>query len=90
MTVYTNKRQHCYCEKAKEKNASSNYTQICHLGPEYKIGMNFTYGVLSSKTLSQASISIGYITGIHLERKLLWSVKGHWPCEQGTGLDKDS
>ena len=40
--------------------------------------------------MSQASISIGCITEIHLERKLPWSMKGHWPCEQGTSLDKDS
>lgn len=38
--------------------------QICHLGPEHRIGMNFTHGVFSSKTLSQASISIGYIDNI--------------------------
>ena len=38
--------------------------------------------------MSQASISTGCISGIHLERKLPWSMKGHRPCEQGASLDK--
>lgn len=51
-------------KKQKEKMRHQIIPQICHLGPEYRIGMNFTHGVFSSKTLSQASISIGYIDNI--------------------------
>ena len=61
-------------KKQKKKMLHQIIPQICHLGPEYRIGMNFTHGVFSSKTLSQASISIGYITGIHKFRQKITMV----------------